>query len=599
VVSGAVLVRIVAGACVLALVVPAVASAHAQLEETSPQRGARVAAAPGLVSFRFNEPVEGSFGAVRVFTAEGGRVDAGDAFHPGGSGPMLAVHLRPGLHDGVYTATYRVISADGHPVSGGFVFTVGSGGAAPRQTVAQLAGRAGAGPVTATAFAVVRAVQYAAIALGLGGLLFLLVVWLPALRGAGEASAGWRDGSHRFVARVRWLLGAAAVAGVVSACAGVVLEGATAASTSAWGALSSTVIRETVSTRFGTVWGAAALIWLAAGATAAAGLRLGARRAPVLVPAELGATGVAVPRTPALLWVALGTVALLTLVPALAGHASTQSPTALVFPANVAHVVAASVWVGGLVVLLFAVPAATAALEPPKRSGLLAALLARFSPVALLSVAILLATGVVQGVVEVASFAHLLDTAFGRAVLIKLVLLGALVGLGAYNRQRSVPRLRVAAAREQPPGRSGVRLRTALRGEVALVGAALAVTGALSGYAPSTASGTGPFSTTRTLGALQLQVTLDPARVGSNELHLYLLDARTGAPFRRARQLTVSASLPAKDIGPLPQTPQVAGPGHYVVQNAVLGVRGRWRLALGVRTSAFDETTTDVEVPVR
>ena len=75
--------------------------------------------------------------------------------------------LRPGLGRGGFTATYRVISADSHPVSGGFVFTVGDAGA-PAKTVDELLQGSDAGPVTSTAFAVVRAVQYAAIAIAPG-----------------------------------------------------------------------------------------------------------------------------------------------------------------------------------------------------------------------------------------------------------------------------------------------------------------------------------------------------------------------------------------------------------------------------------------------
>src|SRR6185312_2862979 len=125
-----------AGALLLA---PSAALAHAQLQDTSPQRGAVVRTQPAQVSFRFDEAVEGTFGAVRVYDGTGRRVDAGDAFHPGGRGPVMAVHLKPQLPAGTYTATYRVVSADGHIVSSGFVFSIGHP-SATRQTVGQLIG---------------------------------------------------------------------------------------------------------------------------------------------------------------------------------------------------------------------------------------------------------------------------------------------------------------------------------------------------------------------------------------------------------------------------------------------------------------------------
>lgn len=108
------------GLAVLAvLAFPAAASAHAMLESSSPARGAQVERAPDRVELRFNEPVEIAFGAVRVYDADGGRMDSGPTEHPGGRGEAVAVKLRGGLGDGVYTATYRVISADSHPVAGG------------------------------------------------------------------------------------------------------------------------------------------------------------------------------------------------------------------------------------------------------------------------------------------------------------------------------------------------------------------------------------------------------------------------------------------------------------------------------------------------
>ncbi len=220
-----------------ALAVPAGALAHAQLEETTPERGAVVKHEPEAVIFRFDEPVEGNFGAVRVYDADGTRVDEGDAFHPNGEGPRLGVHLKPGLPDGSYTATYRVVSADGHIVSSGFVFSIGKAGKAPTETVAELTSGSGSGPVTETAFGIARGLQYVAIALAVGGLAFLLLAWLPALAAVGGASESWRRAARAFASRLRLVLLLAAAIGAISAAAGVVLEGAEAAGISGFSAL--------------------------------------------------------------------------------------------------------------------------------------------------------------------------------------------------------------------------------------------------------------------------------------------------------------------------------------------------------------------------
>jgi copper transport protein len=564
-----------------ALAAPATALAHAQLEGTVPERGAVVKHEPPAVIFRFDEPVEGNFGAVRVYNAEGERVDEGDAFHPNGEGPRLGVHLKPGLRDGSYTATYRVISADGHIVSSGFVFSIGKPGKAPSQTVAELTAGSGSGKVTETVFGLARGLQYAATALAVGGLAFLLLAWLPALAALGGADGDWSRAARGFGSRLRATALIAATIGALSAAAGVVMEGAEAAGVSGFSALKWTIVHETLETKFGTIWGLVVLAWLAFGVLAAAGLRRPAERRP----------------NPLLLLALAVPLAYIVLVPALSGHGSTQSPVALNFPVNVIHVGAMAVWLGGLATLLFVLPRATRELEPADRGRLLAANLSRFSSVALISVGAILVTGLIQAYVYVRRVDALLETGYGRAVLIKFLLLLALIAIGAYNRRRSVPRLKRIAAGGEPPGRAGLLLRRALRAEVALLVVVLGVTAALASYAPPVTAQSGPFSSETQFGPIELEMTVEPAQVGANNVHLYLFDAKTGAPFSKTKELKATASLPDKNIS-LPLEPQLAGPGHYTIPDAFLNSTGEWQVDLTVRVSEFNEYTETVDVPI-
>ncbi len=575
------------------------AQAHAELEGTSPARGAVLKTQPAAVVFRFGESVEGNFGAVRVFDARGRRVDDNKVFHPGGRGPEVAVGLQPHLKDGTYTATYRVISADSHPVSGGVVFTIGHAGTGSARTVAELLAGSNVGAATEIAFGITRGLDYLAIALGVGGLVFLLAAWRPALALAAGAGAGWPEASAVFAARARRLLWLAVGLGVVSGALGIVLQGATASGTSFWSALDTSVVREVLGTRFGTIWGLRVIAWLALGGVLVAGAST--RAAAVLRPAAVGAAGVAPAPAPTRGVLALLALpaAFLLVSPALAGHATTLHPVAALLPLDVVHVTAMSVWVGGLVMLLFVLPSATRRLEPSERSRLLAGVLVRFSPMALACVAALLATGVTQALIDMGGLSPLLDTAFGRAVLIKFVLLMALIGLGAVNRQRVVPALRRLAGTGEAPGGAGRLLRRTLRAEVALVVVVLGVTSALVSYAPPKSAASGPFSATKRMGPIELQTTVDPARVGANQLHVYLFDARSGAPYTKTKELTVQASLPSKGIGPLEATMSKAGPGHYVANTLQLVPGGDWKLAVTDRVSDFDEYTTTLKVPMR
>ncbi len=563
----------------LALVlVPAGASAHALLLDSVPQRGATLREQPRQVVLRFSESVEANFGALRVFDARAERVDDGRTLHPGASGARLAVGLKPGLPNGTYVATYRAISADGHPVAGGLVFSVGAPGDAAAQSVSDLIGAGAAGPVTQALFGAARGLTYLATAIALGGVVFLLAVWLPALRATGATGQEWAAAVRGFERRTaRLLLGAAAV-GVVGGIAAIVLQGATAGATSGWAALAPAVVGDVLGTRFGEVWGLRVLAFaLVAGAVALASR--GRRRA---------ATALAV--APALL---------IALAPALAGHASAQPPVALLFSLDVAHVLAMSAWIGGLVLLLFALPAATRRLDRPDRTRLLAAALLRFSPLALGCVALLVITGTLQAIEHVGSWDALIDSGFGRAVVVKAVLLVVLAGLGAVNRRRAIPRLRRLAAQGATAGAAGHLLRRALRAEVALLVVVLAVTSALVSYPPPSSYAGGPFSGSARLGPLRMEVTADPARVGPNELHLYLLRASDGTPFAGTQELTLTLALPSRDIGPLSARAREAGPGHYVIDTVAIAPAGEWRLAVTSRVSEFDQYEAAIVVPVR
>jgi copper transport protein len=581
--------RALALALAALLLLPAPASAHALLEATTPERGARLDEAPREVTLRFSEPVEAEFGAVRVFDSQGREVQTGS---PTSRGAEVSVRLRDGLGEDGYTVTYRVISADSHPVSGGFVFVVGDA-AAPATAVSDLLGDDEAGAVTGTAFGVARAVQFASIALALGALIFAWLCWLPGLRATAGAGAGWLAASTAFSARLRALLLVAAAAGAVSAAVAIVLQGAVAGGTGIDEALNGDVIADVLGTRFGTVWAIGIAAWLLVGALAAA-----PRPVPVLRPASVGATGLALPGTGRLVALAVP-LAALAFLPAFGGHAGVQPPVALLAPANVLHVLAMAAWLGGVAVLVLALRSATARLEAGERTRLLAAVVARFSALAGVAIAVLLASGIAQSIVEVRTPANLIDTAFGRAVLVKIVLFAGIVALGAVNRRRLVPALTRAARDGESPGRAGALLRRTLRIELALGIAALAATGALAGYAPSVAEGQGPFAGNADIGPARLQLTVDPARVGPNEMHVYLFDRADGSQYDETKELTITAELPEKRIEPIELEATKAGPGHYVVSGAALGVEGEWTVEVAARVSDFDEFRAKLNVPVR
>jgi copper transport protein len=615
---GGTLVLALAFALLAVLASAPAAWAHAQLLGTSPASGATVQVQPKEVIFEFNQDVGGTLGAVRVYNAQGTEVDDLDVSHPDGNEHWMGVGLKPHLPDGTYTGTYRVISADTHIVYGGLVFNIGHAGASPKFTVAGLIGKGKSGKVTVLAFGVVRALNYLSIALMVGGLAFLFFAWLPGFTAVAGVEPRWSMAAGAFATRMGRLLTVAVVLGLLIGVLGILLQGASAAGVSLWSGLKWSIVDDTLGSRFGWVWGLRAVDWALLGVLLLAARTIYRRRAPVTAP---GGVSLAAPQAPVnqappgaqilirsprpwrpprvlVALLALGG-AYLVMTPALAGHASVESPVVVFFPSDVLHVLAGSVWVGGIACLLLALPGATRQLEGPERSRLLLATLARFSPLALGAVVVIAVTGVVQAYIDVRSFHALFHTTYGELIIVKVVLLSVLIGLGWVNRERVIPTLERLVGDGQSPGGVGALARRTMRGEFALMLCVFGVTAALISYAPPIDAASGPFFVNTTIGPAELEMTVEPARVGLNTIHLYLINARDGSQFTATKELVATAELPAKGIGPLPLQANLAGPGHYAFNAAELSPGGTWDIQITDRVSEFEEFSKTVKVPIR
>jgi methionine-rich copper-binding protein CopC/putative copper export protein len=317
------------------------ASAHAVLESTSPAQGSEVASAPEVVSLQFSEEVSLPR-TLEVTDGQGRRVDAGAPVHPGGNGATVQVRLRPGLLGGSYTVSWRVVSADGHPVAGTFAFGVG----VPAGTVVQ---QQSVDPAVSGVRALVQLLSCLGVAVILGGSLFLFWLW-P----AGQASL-----------RMRRLLLVGLITAGVGALGSVVVEGPYVSGLGLPALLDPSLLGET----FGSSYGRPLLLRVLAVALSVPVLGIWPR-----VPdgEDQGPGGVA----------GVGNAVLLAASFSLTGHASVASPRLLAEIADGVHLVAAGVWLGGLAVLVVAfLPEADAATR--------AVVLPRWSRLAMTAVALL------------------------------------------------------------------------------------------------------------------------------------------------------------------------------------------------------------------
>ncbi|HEX8804714.1 MAG TPA: copper resistance CopC family protein, partial [Acidimicrobiales bacterium] len=217
---------------------PGRADAHAQLESTVPADGDRLDAAPEQVLLRFSESVEVADDGVVVYDGSGEALDTSPPDHPGGEGSAVAVDL-PDVDDGAYVVSWRVVSADGHPISGAFSFEVGD--VAPGAAAA-LEADLGAGPsgdrVLGVVYGVVRFLGFAGVVVLVGGAAFVLVLWPGGLRDR------W---TRRLVVAGFWVTVGATVASFG-------LQGAYGAGLGLADALDPSVIGDEVGARAGRVW---------------------------------------------------------------------------------------------------------------------------------------------------------------------------------------------------------------------------------------------------------------------------------------------------------------------------------------------------------
>lgn len=558
----------------LVLLPAASAGAHAILQGGSVSDGEVLDIAPEELLLEFNEGISATRGGLRVYGPDARRVDVGGAFQSDDIGEAIRVQLEPDLAEGTYVVTYRVMSADGHPVNGAFLFSIGQESADGDALLTSVFAGGGDTPWAAGA-AVARWAMYTGVLLAAG--LALAARWLAPEIGPSER---------------RW-------AGRVAGAAGIVLIGATLLGLLLQNVLvsgdgvASLVDLDGLAAVLGSFVGLSAMVRVAGGMAVA----LAARRGRVD-----GATAVAG-----------AAVLLLSLL--LEGHTLTTGPAGVVWPAAAVHVLTAATWLGGLALLVQVLQHRRRADDPVGA----ARAVARFSSLLTASVVALVIAGVALSWVEVRALRALTTTTYGWVLVAKLAAVAPLLLLGLYNNRRLVPAVTarrrrsrsrttpaIAGGSDEVADRAATRddawrlLRRTVRIEIGIVVVVLALTGVLVSLQPAAeAAGiTGAFSENVPFeGIGQMTFTVDPNRAGTNEIHFYLL-SDTGRPAEGVADVGVLLEQTALDIGPIRRTPFFAGPGHWILSGPELSVSGEWSITVEATIGRFDLVSTSVDVTV-
>ena len=546
------------------------ASAHAQLSSSNPAADGVVPEAPAAITLQFTEQVAVQPDGIRVLSGDGTRVDLGTA---SATGAMATSPLNTGLPDGGYVVSWRAVSADGHPIRGSFTFSIGQR-TAVGDDVAEgaFAGSADRRDEVASAF--LRGMTYIAV-LGAAG---------AVLVGAGLRR---RDEPMPVTRLVTAVAGIGVVALVLQLPAQASL-----ATGQGWGSITKDGVLD-LAISDGVGWAlAVTLIGLLA----------------MLITVGLPFRG-AVPV------VAMGGAVLAPLGLVITGHTRTMSPAVVGYAADAAHVSAGAIWFGGLIAL-------SALVYRRHRAGDLtgaARAVARFSGWAAISAGVIVVAGSVLGWIEVGGLSALTSTTYGKLLLVKVALVGVVLAGAAWNRFRFVPSLGLDADPEidtepatvdttdldaeqvdhavvaVPAGSAAdvpwTRFRRTLLLEIAGIVVVLFITGVLSNVTPAKAAvEAGVVSMTVDFGDGTMEVVVDPAKAGPNDLHIYLRDADGGIDGTYD-EVTIQLELPAQDLGPLDVTPVRAGPGHFQVVNTDLPLAGEWTLTVVAKPDRFTEVT--------
>lgn len=486
-------------AVLMGLAAAPAASAHAILLRTEPSPQTTVKQSPTAVKLHFSEAVEATFGAIRVFDVDGHRVDSGK-LNRTDADREVDVPV-PKLKDGSYTVTWRVISADSHPVHGGFSFYVG---APSTISAVAVAGDTGAGTIITDGFGVDRFVWFMALFAAVGLTVVRRWVWTPAVAASGLAGS---PAAERFRGQFARALPTAWVVLVVAGALSLVFQAATASGLSLDVAFHIDVLAEVLHTNFGHLWLATMALSLA-GAVAVFAL---CRRPLFGLP----------PRWWVVLLLATG--AGLSGVAALGGHAHSLPHSSVGVPSVALHLLAVSVWVGGLGALVVLGGLAWRVVAPAERGLLVAQLVRRFGRLGVVAVIAVVVTGVLNSFLDLGAFSDLWRVRYGQLVTAKVALLVLALALAARHHW-VVPR-RLAAGVDGAV--DGFRRSAVL--ELGALGAAVAVAATLVALIPGRSlalAANGPVNQERRAGPYTVQLFVDPTAVGANEVHVTYVNAQ-------------------------------------------------------------------------
>jgi copper transport protein len=500
-------------ALLLALSISGVVLAHADLARSDPAENAVLDVAPAQVTIEFTEAVEPRLSKIEVLYDDGSVADNNDTTRDPVDPKVLRVSLKDS-REGTYIVSWRALSeADGHVTSGSFVFSVG-------QPIDQTkAGATGTGAVTSPLDMLARALTFIGQAVIAGMVAFRWLVWRPALKATQLAD---EVDQRSLPPTKRVLIVALILAGVGALLLLIAQAGNSGGSIGDW-----------LGTRVGRIWLGRVATLIAIG---------------VLLDDIVATARGSRFSTIASIWLPGQLLFLTTLT---SHSAAVSAPPIIPFAADFVHLIATSIWGGGLALMAFVVPRVAQTLNDEDRSWLWLRTVVNFSTVAALAVGVLIITGTYLSFLHVGSWTALIGTAYGRTLLLKLALAGIAMLVGAYNLIVIKPRLDRAIDQPELGPQLQRRFRRTVLIEASVGLLVLAAAGALTALPrskdPQPTVAAGPLHLTTRSEDLDVALTIDPARSGASNYIVRL--SQNGQAIGDAQDVSLRFTYLTRGLG--------------------------------------------------
>ncbi|EJS67845.1 copper resistance protein [Bacillus cereus] len=526
-------------ACVLIILVPKSASAHAYVVKSNPAENETLKKAPSVVKIEFDEDIQVShFNTLFVRDTSGKRVDLKDAYIDKKNKKLLEAGLKENLKDGLYSIQWKAISADGHPIQGVIPFQIGLAEAGADDVQVEEMGY-----IPQIDMIMERGILYTSFSLFLGVLFFNLIMYKG---NAIEVQSRSK--------RIIWI----SLFGIfISLLFNLPLQAKINADVSWLEAFDPFLLKETLQLSvFGYVW----ITQMA------------------LISLLMIVTYFAVKREkfssfkvwsiPIVLFIGL------LVMKAFNSHAYGLKFKDIAVVMDFLHLFAASLWIGGLssIILLLR--------KEDDKWTMYWDAIKRFSPWATGAVIVIVITGLFNSTFFIPTLHSLFDTKYGLALLVKILLFVCMGILGIIHYVKG----RMRAQK---------KLGATLKIEFIVGIIVFVIVAFMTNVQTPPMPPTGPFTESKQLdNGYELTLHVSPNKVGQNTFHITLKD-ENGQPVTAMEQIILTAQSLDMNMGKGSFKVSAVSPGEYEAEGMYINMTGNWNIHVHGLTKSLDSFDTD------